>query len=118
MRQYLLSVHHDDTNALPEGADVAEIFAAVDAFNAGLQAQGAWVFAGGLTPASSATVVDSTGEQTILTDGPHLETKEYLGGFWVVQAPDLDAALAIAERGSRACRGKVEVRPFQEGADD
>lgn len=113
MRQYLLSVHHDDTNALPEGTDVTEVFAAVDTFNTELQTQGSWVFAGGLTPASSATVVDSTGEPTIITDGPHLETKEYLGGFWVVQASDLDTALAIAERGSRACRGKVEVRAFQ-----
>ena len=65
-----------------------------------------------------ATVVDATGAETITTDGPFSEAKEQLGGFWVVEAPDLDAALALAARGSAACRTKVEVRPFHDGPDD
>lgn len=114
MHQYLLSVHHDDTNAIPDGVDVQDVFAAVDRFNTKLQEAGAWVFGGGLMPASSATVVDGTGEQPLMTDGPYLETREYLGGFWVIQAEDLDAALAWAAQGSAACQGRVEVRPFQD----
>lgn len=114
MHQYLLSVHHDDTNAIPDGVDVQDVFAAVDRFNTKLQEAGAWVFGGGLMPASSATVVDGTGEQPLMTDGPYLETREYLGGFWVIQAEDLDAALAWATQGSAACQGRVEVRPFQD----
>ena len=88
-------------------------FAAVDAFNQKLQADGYWVFAGGLKSAETATVVDGTGDTPVLTDGPYLETKEYIGGFWVIEAPDLDVALALATEGSKACGGKVEVRPFE-----
>ncbi len=111
--QYMLSVHHDDTNAIPEGVDVQDVYAAVDAFNAEVKEAGAWVFGGGLLPASSATVVDGSGPEPVLTDGPYLETKEYLGGFWIIECEDLDAALDYARRGSAACQGKVEVRPFQ-----
>ena len=89
-------------------------FAQVDAFNEELRASGSWVFAGGLEAPSRAIVVDATGSEVLLTDGPYAETKEYMGGFWVIEAPDLDAALEIAKRGSAACMGKVEVRPFQE----
>ena len=71
------------------------------------------MFAGGLEPPSVATVVDAPRAETLVTDGPYAETKEQLGGFWVVEAPDLDAALEIAKRGSAACMGPVEVRPFQ-----
>ena len=74
---------------------------------------GIWVFAGGLKPGDLATTVDATGTQPILTDGPYLETKEWIGGFWVFELPDLDAALDWAVRASKACGGKVEVRPFQ-----
>ena len=73
------------------------------------------VFADGLAPASTATTVDGRGDRPVLTDGPYLEAREYLGGFWVIEAPDLDAALVLAAEGSRACRGTVEVRPFQTG---
>ncbi len=117
MTQYLLSVHHDPADdarmasLTPE--EMQEIFGAVDQFNSTLQAEGAWVFAGGLMPIEQATVVDATGGEAIVTDGPYAETKEYLGGFWVIEAADLDAALGWAEKGSAACRGKVEVRPFQ-----
>jgi hypothetical protein len=117
MTQYLISVIHDDqgpdwaATATPE--DMQQVFAAVAAYNDELQADGSWVFAGGLEPPSTATVVDATGAEVMITDGPFAETKEQLGGFWVVEAADLDAALEIARRGSAACRGAVEVRPFQ-----
>ena len=90
----------------------AEAFAATGAFNDKLHADGYWVFAGGLQSASTATVVDGQGETPVMTDGPYLETKEVIGGFWVIDAPDLDVALKLAAEGSKACRGKVEVRPF------
>ena len=114
MTQYMLSVHgsEEDYAAIaPE--TMQEMFAAVDAFNQKLQAEGIWVFGGGLEPAETATVVDNTGDAPVMTDGPYLETKEHIGGFWVVEAPDLDAALKLASEASKACQGKVEVRPFQ-----
>jgi hypothetical protein len=114
MTQYLLAVHMVDGEAPPSDEDIQAAYAAVDAFNEKLQAQGAWVFAGGLHPADVATVVDATGGDVIVTDGPFAEAKEHLGGFWVIEAADLDAAMKWAEEGSRACRGPVEVRPFQD----
>lgn len=115
MTQYMLSVHHDgneDLSAIgPE--KMQEMFAAVDAFNTDLKAAGAWVFAGGLEPIESSTTVDASGADPVVTDGPFAESKEYLGGFWIIGVEDLDAALDWAERGSKACGGKVEVRPFQ-----
>ena len=87
--------------------------AQVDAFNAELQAAGAWVFAGGLHPPTSATVVRSTNGEVSMTDGPYAESKEQMGGFWVIEAADLDAALDWARRAAAACEGPVEVRPFQ-----
>ena len=113
MAEYLLSVHHDYDEEFPPLEEMQPVFEAVDRFNQKLQAEGAWVFAGGLMPIEQATTVDSTGEKPIVTDGPYAESKEYLGGFWVINADDLDAALAWAQEASRACRGKVEVRPFQ-----
>ena len=89
-------------------------FEQVDRFNAELQSAGTWVFAGGLLPASSATVVRAEGDQIVVTDGPFTESKEHIGGFWVIEAPDLDAALAWAAKATRACMEPVEVRPFQE----
>jgi hypothetical protein len=86
----------------------------VDRFNAKLQEQGVWVFAGGLHPVDTATVVDNTGTELLVTDGPFAEAKEQLGGFWVIETPDLDAALRWAAEGSEACRAPVEVRPFQD----
>jgi hypothetical protein len=114
MTQYLISVIHAEEGPDWVGqVDMQEVFEKVDAFNKDLQESGSWVFAGGLEPPSSATVVDATGKDVVVTDGPWAETKEQLGGFWVVEAPDLDAALEIAKRGSAACLGAVEVRPFQ-----
>jgi hypothetical protein len=115
MTQYLLSVFHDgdfDPSSVSED-EMQATFAAVDVFNAELQASGAWVFAGGLHPPSSATVVRVVDGETMLTDGPYAETKEQVGGFWVIEAADLDAALALAAKGSVACANPVEVRPFQ-----
>jgi hypothetical protein len=106
--QYMFSV-------ITDSADLAtpEEDAAIDVFNARLQAEGRWVFAGGLAAPSSATVIDNRGEEAMITDGPFLESKEYLAGFWIIEAADLDAALKLATDGSRACNRKVEVRPFQ-----
>ncbi len=73
---------------------------------------GKWVFAGGLEPIEATTGVDGRGESPVITDGPFSESKEYLGGFWIIEAADLDEALDWAARGSKACRAKVEVRPF------
>jgi hypothetical protein len=86
--------------------------AAIDVFNDGLIAEGHWVFAGGLAAPSSATVIDNRGEEALITDGPFVESKEYLAGFWVIEAADLDVALRLAAEGSKACNRKVEVRPF------
>ena len=105
--QYLVSVIYD-------AADLAtpEEMAAVDAFNDGLQAEGHWVFAGGLAAPGSATVIDNRGEEVMFTDGPFVESKEYLAGLWIWEAADLDAALKLAVEGSKACNRKLEVRPF------
>ncbi len=104
--QYLVSVIHDSASlATPDE------MAAIDAFNDRLQAEGHWVFAGGLGSPSSATVIDNRGEETIFTDGPFLESKEYLVGFWIMEAADLDVALKLAAKGSKACNRKIEVRP-------
>lgn len=117
MTQYFLSVHHDEAGqAAMESMtedDLQRMFGQVGAFNEKLQAAGAWVFAGGLQPIEQATTVDATGDKPVVTDGPFAESKEYLGGFWIIEAADLDAALAWATEGSAACEGKVEVRPFQ-----
>ena len=113
MTQYLLSVHGTAGEEAPDDASMQRAYAAVDTFNQKLQASGVWVFAGGLMPIESATTVDATGSEVVVLDGPFAESKEFLGGFWVIEAPDLDAALAWATEGSAACGGKVEVRPFQ-----
>ena len=116
MTHYLLSVYGpaetDEFGGYGSKEEMEESFAATGAFNDKLRADGYWVFAGGLQSASTATVVDGMGGSPVLTDGPYLETKEVIGGFWVIEAPDLDMALKLAAEGSKACRGKVEVRPF------
>lgn|SRR6185312_6287073 len=105
--QYLLSVIHDQ----PE-LGTQEEMDRIDVFNAKLQADGHWVFAGGLGYPDTATVVDNRGQEAVFTDGPFVESKEYLAGFWVIEADDLDVALKLATEGSRACHRKIEVRPF------
>ncbi len=117
MKQYLLAVHMVEGEPAPSGAEAQQAYQAVDTFNAELQSAGAWVFAGGLHPPTTATVVRAQGGQVVTTDGPFAETKEQLGGFWIINAADLDAALDWAAKGSAACREPVEVRPFQ-GPDE
>ena len=114
MTKYLLAVHTDFDAAPPAPEVMTEMYANVDAFNKSLQTAGAWVFAGGLFPPSSATLVRAHEGDLVITDGPYAEAKEHLGGFWVVEADDLDGALEWARKGSVACHGAVEVRPFQE----
>ena len=117
MAQYLLSVHMTEADEKPSPEVMEKAYRDVDVFNKELMASGAWVFAGGLHPASTATVVDGTGPEVVTTDGPFVESKEHLAGFWVVKADNLDAALDLARRGSKACGGPVEVRPFQDDSD-
>jgi hypothetical protein len=106
--QYLVSVIYDTaSSATPDE------MAAIDVFNDRLTAEGHWVFAGGLAVPSSATVIDNRGEEALFTDGPFLESKEYLAGFWIMEAADLDVALKLAAEGSKACNRKIEVRPFR-----
>lgn len=114
MTQYLLSVWPDWEIGMPEPAVMERMYAQVDAFNAELQSAGAWVFGGGLHPPASATVVRVADGGVSMTDGPYAEAKEQIGGFWIITAPDLDAALAWAHKGAVACEGPVEVRPFQD----
>ncbi len=114
MTQYMLAVIHDWDGPPMGEENMQKAFEQVDAFNAEITANGKWVFGGGLTHPSSATVVRSENDETVLTDGPYLESKEHLGGFWVVEAKDLDEALDLAARASAACMGPVEVRPFQD----
>ena len=104
---------HDGDFEMPAPEVAQKMFAQVDAFNAEVQAAGAWVFAGGLHPRSSATVVRVKDGDVSMTDGPYAESKEQIGGFWVIEASDLDVALEWARKGAAACEGPVEVRPFQ-----
>src|SRR5215472_5442282 len=105
--QYLVSVI-DDTAGLATPDEMA----AINAFNDRLEADGHWVFAGGLAAPSAATVIDNRDGEAMFTDGPFLESKEYLAGFWIIEAADLDVALKLAAEGSKACNRKIEVRPF------
>ena len=113
MTQYLLSVHMPADFQPPSQEVMQKMFDDVDKFNQKLQAEGNWVFAGGLHPAEMSTVVRAENGKVVTTDGPYVEAKEHIGGFWVIEAPDLDAALKLAIEASAACEGRVEVRPFQ-----
>ena len=106
--QFLVSVITDSSDLA-----TSDEMAAIDAFNDRLQAEGHWVFAGGLGSTDNATTIDNRGGEALFTDGPFLESKEYLAGFWIIEAANLDVARGLAAEGSKACRGKVEVRPFQ-----
>jgi hypothetical protein len=105
--QYLVSVIDDGTGPATPTED-----AAIDVFNDRLRDEGYWVFAGGLGSSDSATVIDNRGDEVVFTDGPFVESKEYLAGFWIIEARDLDVALKLAADGSKACNRKIEVRPF------
>jgi len=113
MTQYLLSVHSVEGAAPRPDEAMQRAYQDVAAFNAELQDEGAWVFAGGLEPAGTARVVTAEGGRPLITDGPFAEGKEHIGGFWVIEAADADQAVAYAVRASTACAEAVEVRPFQ-----
>ena len=113
MTQYLLAVHSVEGEPTPSEEQMQQAYKDVDALNSEFQSAGIWVFAGGLLPSSSATVVRSLGGEIVTTDGPFAETKEQLGGFWIIDVPDLDVALDWARKATVACAAPVEVRPFQ-----
>ena len=116
MAQFLLSVWHDDAYELDfTTPDMQRIGPKVDALNTQIQAAGAWLFGAGLDPASSATVVRSTNGDVSMTDGPYAESKEQMGGFWAIEAADLDAALEWAAKAAAACERPIEVRPMDAG---
>ncbi len=105
--QYLISVLAQGD---PNGTDKEQ--ADIDVFNEKLQANGQWVFAGGLGEPSPAKVIDNRGGKGLVTDGPFLESKEFMAGFWIIDAADDETALALAREGSEACNRRVELRPF------
>jgi hypothetical protein len=105
--QYLLSVLHDSSDPATEAEQ-----SAISAFNERMKADGYWVFAGGLAFPDTATVVDNRGEQPVFSAGPFVESKDFVAGFWIIDVPDLDAAITLAIEGSKVCNRKVEVRPF------
>ena len=109
MAQYLFSVLNDTTTLA-----TAEEMAAIDVYNEQLMAKGHWVFAGGLAEPGTATVIDGRDGEAVFTDGPYLESKEHIVGFWIIEAPDLDVALRLAAQGSKHCNRRVELRPFLE----
>jgi hypothetical protein len=117
MPQYMLAVHSVEGEAAPSDEQMQRLYAQVDAINKEITSAGVWVFGGGLKPADTATVVRNETGTTTMTDGPFAETKERLGGFWVLRCADLDEALSWAAKCSRACEGPVEVRPFEDEPD-
>ncbi len=117
MKEYLLSVYHPEDEAL-QPADMEKVMHDVDVLNDELRAADAWVFGGGLHPSSTATVLRVENGEVLVTDGPFAEGKEHIGGFWVIKAPDLDSALDWGRKATRACAVPIEVRPFQDEAED
>ena len=113
MTQYLLAVYPYQAEAELTEEQTQQVYKDVDTLNGELQKAKVWVFAGGLEPATTATVVRASSGQIVTTDGPFAETKEQLGGFWIIEVPDLDVALDWAGKATVACGAPVEVRPFQ-----
>jgi hypothetical protein len=116
MTQYLLSVHGTHGEPMPPPEVMQQMFDDVEKVNQEMRSKGAWVFGGGLTDPSDATVVRVERGEVLLTDGPYVETKEQIGGFWVIRAENLDEALEWAGKATVACGAPVEVRPFQDDA--
>jgi hypothetical protein len=117
MKQYLISVYHPEYADI-DPAEMAQIRADVDVLNDQIRGAGRWVFAGGLHHSSTATTLRLKDDDVLTTDGPFAEGKEHVGGFWVIKAPDLDEALEWGRRAARACRVPIEVRPFDDEAED
>lgn len=113
MAQYLLTIYQPDGG--PPPPEVLEpVIRELHVLNQDLKAAGAWVFSRALHEASTATVVRARGQDVMITDGPYVEGKEHVGGFWIIDAPDLDAALRWARRAARATTLPIEVRPFRD----
>ncbi|MEY9962813.1 hypothetical protein ABIA33_000839 [Streptacidiphilus sp. MAP12-16] len=117
MKQYLLTVYQPDGGTPPPEV-LAKVMADLDVLHEEIKAAGAWVFAGGLHPADTATVLRPRNGDVLITDGPYAEGKEHMGGFLIIKAPDLDAALAWGRKASLATTLPIEVRPFQGEAED
>ena len=118
MKQYMLTVHDVEGSPVPAPEVLQKMYADVEAVNAELQSAGVWVFAGGLHPPTTATVVKVQDGDVLTTDGPFAEGKEHVGGFWIIKVPDLDAALVWAAKATVACAAPVEVRPFQDDFEE
>lgn len=114
MKQYLLSVHYVEGQAPPSPEVMQQMYKDVDTLNLVIKEKGAWVFGGGLHEPSSSTVVSVKNGEVLMADGPFAEAKEHIGGFWIIKAADLDAALEWAKKATVACQSPVEVRPFQD----
>jgi hypothetical protein len=113
MPQYLLSVHNAGVSPYASDEEMQQAMADTGRVNAEMQAAGVWVFAGGLEMPDTAKVVRSKDGALLHTDGPYLDSKEHIGGFWILEVTDEAAALAWADKATVACLGAVEVRPFQ-----
>lgn len=114
MRQYLLAVQLDESTLPGPGPEQDEMMARTGKVTEEMKTAGAWVFVGGLRRSHASTVVRPGGGTTTVTDGPFAETKEQLGGFWVIRCDDLDQALAWARKCALACGQPIEVRPFDD----
>ncbi|HEX9899802.1 MAG TPA: YciI family protein [Candidatus Methylomirabilis sp.] len=114
MTQYLMSVYYEEGVEQPAPDVMEQMFADVNALNDKMTDAGIWVFGGGLETPDNSKVVNGASGNVVVTDGPFPEAKEQIGGFWVIEAKDLDAALEWARQATVACRGPVEVRPFQD----
>ena len=115
MKQYLLAVQFDESAPPPSEEEMREQMARTGRVTDEMRASGSWVFVGGLLPSHATTVVRPGDGTTTMTDGPFAETKEQLGGFWVIRCHDLDQALSWAEKCALACGCPIEVRPFDDG---
>ena len=105
--KYLISVIDDTT-----GSAKPEEMAAIEAFNSRLRADGRWIFAGGLGPPDAAIVVDNRSADAVFVGGPFLKSEEYVSGFWIIEVPDHETALALAAEASKHCNRRVELRPL------
>jgi hypothetical protein len=112
MPQYLVAVYDQPDSRSRSAEEMGPIYADVDAVNQQAIADGIFVFAGGLHDQSATTTIDPRSGSAVVSDGPYMETKEYIGGFWVVDVANLDAALEWAKLAAVACRQPLEVRPF------